>query len=299
MSKIIAHPYLRPDSSRLDTSLWEYTDGSVQVELPAALPRWDYATPIALRRRLTVDIAGALSDCHLPPSARLAATAVWRSTSTGLRGASDLRPFSSDVTTVEIALDIDGSLLGGVLVLHTHLLLAEACPQANLLSPTREGAILWTDQTSILLEGEAARFPVALVDFSRLALATPGAAWYLDVRRGALDHSTLGALCLYINASHPQVVGATQATSDDAAARAVVSTLRYDITRALVNVALDDEDFVRAPDAYADGTLGATLRRLLQTVAPDHTVESLHDLRERGAGELECMLQARTRLFAE
>ncbi|MGH7553508.1 MAG: hypothetical protein ACREMQ_10840 [Longimicrobiales bacterium] len=165
------------------------------------------------------------------------------------------------------------------------------------LAPSRQGAILWTDKAAVLLEGEAARFPVVLVDFERFPFATPGAAWYLDVRRGALDHSTLGALCLYINSTHSEVVRATQAAADDPAARAIVSALRYDITRALVNVALDEEEFVRAPDAYADDTLGATFRRLLHLIAPDQTVESLHGLRDGGTGELECMIQARVGLF--
>ncbi len=295
----MAYPYLRPDASRVDASPWEYTEGAVLLELPAALPRWDYATAIVMRRRVVVDVAGTLADCQLHSSARLAATAVWRSTSTGLRGASELRPLNLDERTVELALDIDGSVLGGVLVVRTHVVLADPGRRAGPLTPTREGAILWSDEASVLLEGEAARFPVALVDFERFPLATPGAAWYLDVRRGALDHSTLGSLCLYLNASNPQVVRATQASNDDAGVRAIVSALRYDITRGLVNVALDDDEFMRAPEAYADGTLGATLRRLLQTIAPDQTVESLHGLRERGPGEFECMLQARVRLFAD
>jgi hypothetical protein len=297
LSKITAYPYLRPSVSRIGLSPWEYTEGALWFELPAALPRWDYATPVALRRRISVDVAGVLADCQLQSSAELTVTVVWRSTSTGLRGACDPRPLNAGAATVEIAINLDGSLLGGVLVLHTHLILGNPGRTRAPLAPKRHGAILWTDKATVLLEGEAARFPVVLVDFERFPLATPGAAWYLDVRRGALDHSTLGALCLYINSTHSDVVKATQVTSDDPAARAIVSALRYDITRALVNVALDEEEFVRAPDAYADGTLGATFRRLLHLIAPDQTVESLHGLRDRGTGELDCLLQARVGLF--
>ncbi|MER3405108.1 MAG: hypothetical protein C4289_08055, partial [Chloroflexota bacterium] len=57
---------------------------------------------------------------------------------------------------------------------------------------------------SVFLEGDAARFPTEVCDFS--ALSTPDALWYLEVDQPLdIDAAFLGSVRLILNSSHPVV----------------------------------------------------------------------------------------------
>jgi hypothetical protein len=300
VSRITAFPYLRARPDRVKAAAWEYLAASGLAELPPALETWDYATPVLLRRHVTVDVTGVLSDCHLRADAVLGVAAIWRSSATGLQGMSPLVRLESrpGATGADLALDLDGRVLGGTLSIQTKLVVLVASPSRDRLAPGRRGSSLWNDEASVTLEGLAPRFPMVMIDFATFPLADPLAAWYLDWRSGAFQESTTAAICLYLNSAHPAILRAAGSAGSDPEGRAIVSALRHDITRALLTMALDDDEFVRNEAGYPAGTLGRSIHDLIRTYwGARATAESLRGLRSRGTYEFECEIQARVHLF--
>jgi hypothetical protein len=275
MSRIVALPYLTPGASRIAAGEWIGSHGE-RVDL---IPDWDYGTEVRISRAVDLDIAGIRSDCALEGRGRLALTVVWRSTKTGMRGAMPaiMLPDTADHWGGEISLRLEGAELGGELRLNTRLLLASGGGRASDLAPHLAASVLWQDRHTILLEGGGARFPMEVVDFAAARLPAAGAAWYLHWPREDLHQPVLGALRLYLNEGHPMMRALLNGELTTELSAGVVSMMRYDTVRSLVSAVLVDEEFIDDPAAYADGSVGALLRRLLNAYWPDQSPVSLRN----------------------
>ena len=297
MSRITALPYLLAAPERVACDPWRCESRAGWIDLPPARPEWDFATPVNLDRTLRIDLPGVHADCKLAREDELAITVVWHASGTNLRGA--IRPaLARGDGSLRVQVQLAGRELGGTLHLETQLILLRASGARDPLAASRPGSVLWRQRESVHLEGEAARFPVEAIDFAQTGFGPVEAAWQLQWQREALDHATLGSVCLYVNSSHQTMRRVMTDPGSDAEARAVMSALEFDLVRQLVSGALDNPEFDDGVD-FPDGSLGASLVALLGWCFPGDSLASLRGLRDVAPARLESRMQQAVRLFRE
>jgi hypothetical protein len=196
-----------------------------------------------------------------------------------------------------MVVELRGEELGGLLEFETCLVLQAASRSRGRLAPYRVGSILWMEAYTVLLEGEAARFPVELVEFSRAGIqGGADAGWVLHWYPDDLDAAALGTVRLFLNAEHALITRAAGGDRADPLVAAVTSAIYFDVARTLVNGALDHEQF-DDDGSWPNGSLGFVLQQLLHTLFPSRSIASLRSQRELAGTEFDAMLQAATRLF--
>jgi hypothetical protein len=253
------------------------------VELPTALPEWDYDTVLALARSLIVDGARARTFSGLPENAEIDLTVRWTSSSSLLRGrAWRVAVPPADRHEFHIGFELPGDELGGNLELHTLLTLRRTSGYGSAVAPSRPGSLLWQDRFSVLLQGDAALFPLAVVDFDQLPYPDR-ASWHLEIGED-LEAAALGSVLLLANERRQVVVSALESAGDPSDAdRRVLSFVRSEVLRGLIEHALVHDDFTDEV-AYPAGSLGALLRAVLRRAFPMFSVAALR--RERQAAPL-------------
>ncbi|MER6760333.1 MULTISPECIES: hypothetical protein [Amycolatopsis] len=270
----------------------------VPVELPESLSDWDYQMDLPVRQQVRVDVDLVRQATGLPPSAKLTLAMVWTATGSGLKAAGS-RVLLPEAGTVTVQLDalLSGNQLGGLLVLETALVLAEYCDSGALASPRRAGSVLWADQRSTRLQGDAALFPMAVVDFSRTQYPED-AGWHMEIG-GDLETATMGALLLLVNERKKVVVEALRnAAKPRAVDRVVLSTVHADVARTLVDHALREPDFSLNAD-YGDESLGATLQALVARLFPEQSVSHLRRRQQQSPIAFATELQHAVRILEE
>ena len=294
MTAPISFGFLRPGRNRIDPGPWFVGIGNEQpLENPDVIDHWDYFTDLKVVRTVHVDLPGMLADCGLDAGSSVSAAITWQSSWTGLRGSSVPVPLEDGENILDLKLE--GENLGGRLTLDTRLTLSHAVeplPRA----PRRVGSTLWSDVTSVALEGTGARFPIVPVSFEEAGLAggRPG-AWYLSIDSTDLAASSNGSLRLYLNSSHP-VVKEMLSNPSSPGAQALENFIHYDVARQLVVQALLHQDLDDG-DVYDPDSLGEMFLALLRTLFPDRDMRSLRGEFETFPGELEAELQGRMRLL--
>lgn len=270
-----AYPYRRPPVDVVATGPWLQVGATTLAELAHELPDWDYDTVLRLRRPLRVDGLRARRSCGLHPDAQLDLSVVWAATSSALRGRAWQAPLpADDDVELEIEIELPGKELGGRLDLETVMTLRTVGTQpGSPATPTRSGSVLWRDVHPLLLQGDAVLLPISVVDFADLIYPT-GAAWHLELGHN-LDAQALGSILLLVNERREIVTTALASASDpsDADLR-VLSMIRTDVVRSLIERALTDEDFDAGED-YPTGSIGALLAAVLRTAFPDRSVDGL------------------------
>jgi hypothetical protein len=294
VNRLLIPPFLLPNPSRVTAGAWTVMTHGQQLEQPSILDGWDYLTPISVSRRLEVDLPGICSDCGLSGSTQFAVTAQWRSTWTDQRGW--MVPVQLSAGPTVIAVDLPPAELGGSLHIETCVILLQADGTSDALAPTRPGSILWRNPYSLVLEGEAARFPVELVEFGRAGIrAGSRAAWILYWHPEDLEAAALGTVRLCLNAEHPLIRRMVDGDRHDPLIAAVLSALRFDVARTLIHGALRHEQFT--DEEWPEGSLGAVLTNLVHTLFPGESVESLRSYQTLAREEFDARIQAGTRLF--
>jgi hypothetical protein len=293
-----AYPYRRPPVDVVTTGPWLRLTGDSINELPPDLPEWDYGTVLHLRRPIRVDGLRARAACGLHPDSELMLTVVWSAANSSLRG----RAWQAPVTAVgEVELEIDfalpGDELGGRLDLETCLTLHFPGTEGSRAAPTRPGSVLWRDVRSVMLQGDAVLFPLSIVDFEHLPYPT-GAAWHLELGHD-LESQALGTILLLVNKRRQAVTAALEAASDPTDAdRRVLSIIRSDIIRSLVERALVDDEF--DPDVdYPTGSVGSLLASVLRATFPDRSLDALRRDRDHEPVLFTARIQNATGLLAD
>jgi hypothetical protein len=178
-------------------------------------------------------------------------------------------------------------------------MLMEAIKTRAPLSPHRPGSILWSDGTSVALEGQSARFPVQVVDFERAGIVGGSrAAWFLQWRPTDLEAPTLGSVRLMLNRGHPIVARLVNEGAVAPELAAVQSALRHDVARQLIQGALDDPEFDRETN-YGPGALGTALQGLIDTTFGNDSLAAIIGLRATSPQDFEARLQAAFHLFSD
>jgi len=275
---------------RFEASSWRIGTASYTGSLDGELPGWDFSSNLAVGVRLQADLAGARSDCGLPADSALAALIHWRSSRTNLRGGSPKVELVEGIN--ELHLDLDGGELGGRLELEVRVVLDEGQGDEPL-APTQPGSILWSERGSVDLEGQAERFPVELRDFRAAGLRGAGGAWVLHWDSTDPEWSASAAVRLWLNSRHPIVERLIEETPDPIA----LSVLKHDVTRQLIDVALDNEQLVG--QEWGAGTLGAALVERVGAVFPGLSLDDCRALRRDRRDDFESALQAGTGLLGD
>jgi len=112
------------------------------------------------------------------------------------------------------------------------------------------------------------------------------------------DHEDLGApvlggVRLLLNSTNLQIIGAVRTASDDPAAALIRSLIECDVARQLVRAALDNDQFVQTPEAFADDSVGRMLTDLLAMVWPGIPVAGLRARALNEPARLDAELQER------
>jgi hypothetical protein len=262
-----AAPYLLPPDSTVSAQPWTNEDGA---EIGERLDHWDPYTDLNLVRVMEIDVDSIRAACLLGDDAAFAVTATWTSTTTRIAGHGPVVELGTSGGLLRTALDVavPGTKVGGRLDLHTRLVLRYPGREPSPISPRRVGATLWTEQDRVALEGGAARFPIALADFSSTPRYPDGAAWVLEWDSDDLDAPVLGGMRLLVNRSNEALLETLKTGSSDARATAVRSFVIFDAARTLVSGALLNERFVENPEDFLDGSVGRMLFELLTLCWP-------------------------------
>ncbi|NMO53841.1 hypothetical protein HH310_21990 [Actinoplanes sp. TBRC 11911] len=295
-----AWPYRRVRGDLVKASPWTIdpdTDG--EREVPDSLPDWDYQTDLRLRRRISLDSAACREVAGLPPDASLAISVRWNALPSLLRGSAAWLPLRDDSQEYLVDVEIEGERLGGIVNLETMLVLA-APDKPRPAVAHLVGSNLWNDQIEIRLQGNAPLFPIAQVPFSESSLPYK-AAWFLEL--GAdLNATALGAIQLLVNQEHPTIVAAVgRASSPNDVDRAVLSALRSDVVRTMLERALEDEAFDMT-EVFEKDTLGAVLQGLMRTYMSSYMDDGLLEIRRIRASDppmFATIVQAATDLLAD
>ena len=291
-----AFPFLRPPSDVVTAGPWSRTVADGTEPMPATLPDWDYDTVLALARPVAVDGLRARLLSGLTASADVDLTVHWYATSSALRGHVWRTAVpAKDGAELDVIFELSGGDLGGSLELITSLTLRQTDPAASAAAPRRPGSLLWSDRHRTLLQGDSSLFPLAIADFHELPYPTQ-APWYLQIGDD-LEAAALGSILLLANERREVVVTALAAAgSPSDADRRVLSTLKTDVVRILVERALTDDDFTDRT-TYAVGSLGALLTRILAKTFPAFSLEALRREREFAPAVFNSRLQDATDLL--
>jgi hypothetical protein len=269
----VVHPYRRPSDDVVRANPW--TLAGELTELADDLPDWDYDTVLPLRRTLVVDGARARRECGLEDDAELAVSVRWTASGSLLRGRAWHAPVPpTDGVELSVEFDLPGTDLGGTLGLDFSLILIRPGGTTSKIAPRRPGSVLWADRRDVRLRGDATQFPIVVTDFGSSAYPAD-APWILDIG-GGLEDAALGSLLLLVNEKRKNVVDVVtgRAGHDSTRSAAVLSMLRADTLRGLVERAVVEEDFDISME-YPTGSTGA----VLQAVLRQHFDDDLETLR--------------------
>ncbi|MCC6190311.1 MAG: hypothetical protein IT318_14865 [Anaerolineales bacterium] len=292
-------PYFTSHLERVTVDSWQLQLGGTLEPMPAFLPNWDPGVTLSTSTSITADVPGIFEDCALGPDARLRAGLRWYSPGTGLRGTGshvDLALTDGTLTSL-LSAEIEGTQLASSLELAVCLILLQPGLNPGPFTARRPGTLLYLQEPRqrLLLEGEGGRFPVELIDFSIGRTVLPdNAGWVLVWDPEDLHQPVLGSVRLYVNSRHERVKQAvTLGLPEDFG---ISEAIRYDLARTLILGALQNDEFVNRPEAFAEDTVGAAIHAMLHVYFDG---VPLHDLRSNAEqpSSFEPKLQAALKVF--
>jgi len=306
MSLVVpALPFLRPESDAIrvvEANI--HCRGAAPKGWLDSLDTWDPSTAVDISIKTEINPRQVFWDCGFDSHAVVRMVIVWSSSDTSLRGRGESRDFnlsnsSDEIETLSLSCVLEGSQLAGTLTVGVQLVLVDAGPSQFSLTPKLPGTLLWSDTRATRLEGAETRFPVEITDFAKLGWLPEGASWHVSWNTDDLHSMALGSVILQINESNLRIVEAvTQAQPVDEA-RLITEVIEFDVARSLIEGALSNEDFVNSPNQYEEGTLGETLRRLINSLFTGDSMRALAIRLREYPSLFDSELQARQLLFRE
>ncbi|GAB4523333.1 MAG: hypothetical protein OHK0046_36880 [Anaerolineae bacterium] len=275
MTTIKSLPYLTPMPTHIQVDDWHrVTSLEGMYPLGKTFPEWDPAVSVQAETRVTINVPAVFKDCRLNSDAVLRIAAIWESAGSGLKGKGSHQNihYSSDSQVIQLSVDASGVQLAKEVELQALLILLEPGSNPQTFAPRLPGSTLFKDAYTVQLEGDGARFPTEVIDFTETQYPT-NAGWALEWNSTELDYSVLGDLRLYINARHHRVMQAVSSTSEDGFD--IREAIRFDIARSLIYGALQNPQFVENPEQYEDGSVGAAVHNLLRAYFPQYTTKDL------------------------
>ena len=294
MSAPVSLGYLTPQLVRIQKGPWSVIAGGVVQENTSVITDWDYSVNLVLQRELEVDLQGLLGDCRLQKGSQIYALICWTSTATRLRGAGPTTRIVEGRNVLN--LELNGDQLGGDLRLEARVVLGEYVIPLTELAPDRHGNTLWSDSTSVALEGSGSRYPTLPVAFSTAGLAGGrNGLWCLVAQTGDLAASGSGSLRLYLNSENTAI----QVLLEDPTAeqsKILSEFIRFDVARQMLFHGLRHEELDLRTE-YEPGSIGEVLAGFIRRFFPQRELASLQGDLRTAPGELEAELQAQIGLL--
>ena len=288
---ICSHPRMRflsslgPRRTRVPCpSVWTI---GIRSPIPTSSDAWKSMPTPSGRRQLRPDASFALAPSWYSSRTRL-----------GAEGTVVELGILGGLVRAPLSLSVPGAAAGGRLDLHTRLVLRHAGADPGPISPRREGATLWSEQTRVALEGGSSRFPVTAVDFTPIQRLPDEGSWALEWDTEELEGPVLGGLRLLVNSSEETLLSALRSGSADAAANVIRRFITFDVARALVHGALANDRFVADPESFDEGSIGRMLFDLLAMTWPGMPVKALVARHREDPSRLDAELQAHVGVLA-
>jgi hypothetical protein len=297
MSRINVFPYLRAGEERVKVRSWQMITDKGPVPLENTVDHWDSATALQLGVEVEVDIDGVWADCDLHHDDTVRLGLVWRSPGTAMRGSGvcfDLAPGRVNSEAVVLDVSLEGGMISERVRLGVHLLLGNIGISSSPLAPHRAGSLLWSVEQEVLLEGQAARFPMEVIDFALHSWMPADAAWFLDWNPDDLNQTVLGSVRLFINSRNQAVAHAV--TGTDPVDMAIREAIRFDVARLMIEGILGNPEFISRTTIYDNASVGATMLRLVYLLFPGYSPDKLSREQQIPA-RFEGLLQERLKLF--
>jgi len=296
MKRVQRRPYLIPLSDRVAVEQWGQQIDNQITPLGDRLPGWDAGTDIRIRADVFVNVEGIYQDCRLERDAKLRLVLLWESSGTKLRGRGGAVDFTHKAPSGQTALTahIDGKLLADTLTLFVKLLFISPGTTQHQLVPKLSGSILLeTPPHKIQLEGDGARFPIEVIDFTTTDFPHQ-AGWYLYWDPDDLAQPLLGDVRLYVNSRHPQIATAVSNIRPETAG--IREAVRLDLAQTLIRGVLLNPSFLENPDRYTPGTIGAAVRAMIRLYFDGYQLESVQKLTQ-SPHEFSAHLQEKMKIF--
>jgi hypothetical protein len=291
-----ALPYRIPRDDAFKAEPWRLVADDVESPMPDALAGWDYQMDLHFRRTVSLDLDRVRAESGLPEGCPVLLVAVWTATGSNLRGPGRHVGLSgAGWTTTTLDFELRGADLGGTLLLDTAVVLADRREDALPSTPRRAGSVLWSDRTTLRLQGDAPMFPMAVIDFARTSFPE-GAAWHLQIS-GSLENAAMGSLLLLVNEKNVVATAAFKnAAAPRSADRIVLSAVYADTARVMMEHALAQDDFVDGAE-FPDDSLGATFLALFDRLFPGRSITDVRLQRTYSPGIFSSELQAAVNIF--
>lgn len=289
--KVPVAPFLIAPEDGVRHGGWQLSTPEGDTPLPAELSHWDYQTTLDLSAAVFVDRHAIAMACGLEIDSglKILVTAHSDFTRTEQRVCALEIP-KQHTFDLAVRVELAGDQLGGRLTLRTFLVVTDPRPVSEL-APSHAGSIVWRAQQRTHLQGIGAQFPTDASDFSITRPSQPDSAWELRVEMSDLDARFISAARLTLNSACLPVQHLLEGRLD-AQTDQLRRTLRWDVTRQLVDLALGSEDVITAefdPDATS---VGGVLRNVLARVWPQESPITIRSWWNDDPSRVELQLQS-------
>jgi hypothetical protein len=295
-------PYVCPDPRSVEVNPW-FRDGEQELEDGMILPTWDPSTSLTIVRTIQLDIGLLTETARISPGSRMALVPAWWSPGTGLRGKGEEAIFTTGnlgKTQFNLSMVLPGDQLRGSAQIRTSLIFLEraAGEPKDQLSVSRSGSILWHDEISLILEGDASRFPITAIDFPDNNLGEPSACWHLEWSPRDLEASAMACFRLWINKRHTVFFQAMISQAPTPEELAIRSALRFAVATEMLQLALSYAEELEQ-EAFDHGSSGKVFIALIDQLFPDLGPLETRRLQQRDPGAFSTAIQAHTYLFSK
>jgi hypothetical protein len=297
-------PFIRPDPRSFALSSWRIINGR-QFQDGDLLPEWDPSFTLTCVRVIEVELPLLVSSGRLRPGARVAFIPTWWSEGTSLRGRGvpEVVEVSNELARrkLDLALTVAGLEVSRMVQLKTSLVLESPCSDMirDSLAPKRPGSILWEDTVTLVLEGNAPRFPISVVDFVDSGLGPASSCWRFEWSPQDISAPALSCMRLYINSRQKVFHDAIVSTNPTPSQKAIRSALKHAIGKELVALALEHSRDLEVLAHHEVGSCGRVLCDLLNRVFPGRTPTDCVECMKVDPGVFSAQLQAAMGIFSE
>ena len=277
----------------IELGSWFYNDVELERVDLTTRPNFDPAMKCELRRDIKIVPTKVADECEQGTKSSFAVSLEVRSTQTGLRHFEVFESFKANGAEEDFSYSIElhNWDLGGRLVLSTKLLLIDADPR-NDLAASQRGSVIFVDTCIVDLEEHFDGFPhLEPAKLSSVFGLKPGPNWIVEVDTSDMLVHATQALVVHLNSESDFGAELLKGKRESESLR---RSIRCDITRAMINAAIDSELFEQAcPNigsrAFKDhpNSLGAYLQGTLTLCGFTGELSSVRAMREQSPTEFE------------
>jgi hypothetical protein len=266
---IIIRPYRVIDASHIQLGTWtDQSDNPVGESV-----RFQVGIDLSLKCQVEVDVPWLIEELfnsEVPDPSDLGIEWIveWYSNKTKLAGVAFRAPVLRK--RQDLAIMIPGDLIGGRIELSRRIVLSRDIDCAFPLAPKKNGSIIWSETTSLLVEGVGAQMPISFVSFEDNGLKK-SAIWAVDrsklesLTEDSFDEPFPEHLRVLLNVTNPQAQELVVADSPDHPVLGFpLKTLARDSLTAMIELA--QSEFFDLGARYEDGSLGQQISTALKIV---------------------------------